>query len=386
MNSKSRILLSAALILCSVVPSGARASDAIASSPGSMSRISSVPGMGLSYPTIVSPPTADPGSTVPYSAQRPNGPEAPAQKRDTTDDDNAYPAPSKSSGRSSGIALIPRPPSIERGPAYDNWGQPYSTAYFKKKPRNLTITMLRRPEMKPDQFILRLAIQNLISGCPKLGNLPSKVDFKESSIEITLEDYTVDLRNMTRAPHYACHTRPYTPKADIVLSRDDIAAKGVKQIKLKVGQYTDSYDIDMTAQRIRLMPSSMQRSAPMFKPLKFGNILTPLTHWFYPEGTVILYVPGAKEGTDTKEALWAMAKSEGLEPIQEEFIDFKSPQADPRVYYFIDRKGTLSKNAGIASGVVAGTIPVKKIVYGLEKDEETTEDLQVIARLPSAYE
>src|ERR1044072_7047713 len=118
----------------------------------------------------------------------------------------------------------------------------------------------------------------------------------------------------------------------------------------------------MTAKRIRLMPSSMQRTAPMFKPVKFGSIVTPLTHWFYPEGTVILYVPGAKEGVDTKEAVWTMAKSESLQPIQDEFIDFKPPQADPRFYYFSDRKGTLSKNAGIASGVVAGTIPVKKMV------------------------
>jgi hypothetical protein len=383
MSSLSKIILPAvALILFNAVP-------AIAGSAGGFSqRIIASPDAGVSYPvapTIVTPAAAQPGQEVPFSTQTPSGSGTPPLVQPTSNQPAASSPAGGAQATSTGAAgakpAAPIPPPI----AYDGSGHPYSGQYFKKHSHSMTIALLRRPELKPGQFMLHLAVQYIVSGCPKMSKIPTTVNFKESAFEILLDDYTVDMRKLTPAPQYACHLRPYTPFADVILDKDDLVAKDIHQIKLKVGRYSDTYDIDLNAQRIRLAPSTMQRTPPMFQTVKVGGLSTPLTHWFYPAGTVILYVPGAKD-RDLSDAVAALAKEKGLEPMQDEFPDFKAPTARPQ-YYYIDRNGTLGKNHEIAEGaVVAGTVPAAKKLYGLEKDEQTTETLEVLARLPNSYE
>lgn len=383
MSSLSKIILpAAALILLNVIPAIAGNSG-----PGWASRLTATPNAGVSYPaapTIVTPATAPPGQEVPFSTQTPSGPGNPPVVQ-PAGNQSAGNSQTTSANTAGGAIAVAPPAPIPPPVAYDSSGHPYSGRYFKKHSHNMTIALLRRPELKPGQFMLHVAVQYVVSGCPKMSKIPTTVNFKESAVEILLDDYMVDMRKLTPAPQYGCHLRPYTPFADIILDKDDLVAKNIHQIKLKVGQYSDTYDIDLNAQRIRLAPSTMQRTPPMFHTVKVGGLSTPLTHWFYPAGTVILYVPGAKD-RDLSDAVSALAKEKGLEPMQNEFPDFQAPTTLSQ-YYYIDKNGTLAKSHDIAQGaVVAGTIPAAKNVYGLEKNEQVTENLQVLARLPNSYE
>ena len=81
-----------------------------------------------------------------------------------------------------------------------------------------------------------------------------------------------------------------------------------------------------------------------------------------------------------------MAKAQGLELLSEEWPDFRSPLVDQNQWYFVDKKGVVSKSPDINGGTVAGTVQITQIVYGLEKDEKQTKDIPVFARKPNSYE
>lgn len=387
---KSRVLLTAAAFVLLAAPS-VLAGESPYNPQGASSGISAMPGMGLSYPTIQAPTAAQPGAAVPYSAQKTLGEEVPAAAAQApgNNSQNVSTSTVKSATGTENQPTKSEKPIIEPPivvQQYDDNGEPYTDRYHKEHLPRMAMVMLRRPEFKPSQFILRLIPREGMTTCVKYSKIPSTIDFKEGAIEITLEDYTIDSRNLTLAPHYKCNLHPKNPTADVILDRDDLTAKSIKFLKLKVGQVTDTFDVDINQQRIRLKPNKMmQRTPPRFKTFALSNIRAPLTHWFYPEGTVILYVPDAK-GQNVTDQVITMAKSKGLEPINDAWPDFRSPLVNQDQWYFIDKKGAVAKSPDIIQGTVAGTVQITQTIYGLEKDEQQTKDIPVFARAPNSYE
>ncbi|HTK84699.1 MAG TPA: hypothetical protein VL625_06390 [Patescibacteria group bacterium] len=389
---KSRVLLSAAaFIVLAASPLPVFAGEAQYNPNNAAASVSGLPGMGLSYPTIQAPTAAQPGEAVPYSAQQTLGGEVPAAAAQAPQNNNAS-TPAAKTSQSDDTKTeksVTQPPVVVQ--EYDENGEPYTNRYHKEHTSRMAMVMLRRPELKPSQFVLRLTPRSLGTGCVRVSKIPSTVDFKEGAIEVTLDEFRIDGRGLTLAPEYNCDLHPKNPTADIVLDRDDLTSKGIKLLKLKTGQVkdgqiTDTFDVDINNERIRLKPDKMmQRTPPRFKTYQLSNIRAPLTHWFYPEGTVILYVPGAK-GEDVTSQVVSMAKAQGLEPLSDEWPDFRSPLIDQNQWYFVDKKGVVSKSPDINGGTVAGTVQITQIVYGLEKDEKQTKDIPVFARKPNSYE
>lgn len=397
---KSRVLLSAAaFVVLAASPAPVFAGETPYNPGGAAANVAGLPGMGLSYPpTIQTPTAAQPGEAVPYSAQQTLGGESPAaaaQAPQNNGQNAGAPAGAATQGNQGPTktekAVVQAPVVVQE---YDENGEPYSDMWYRKESLpHMAIVMLRRPEFKTGQFLLRLIPREGTTGCVKFSKIPSTVDFKEDAVDITLEDFRVDSRRLTLAPEYNCDLHPKNPTADIILDRDDLTAKGIKFLRLKishpgdkVGMTADTYDIDINKQRIRLKPDKlMQRTTLRFNPYQLSNIRTPLTHWFYPEGTVILYVPGAKDPNIADQVI-SMAKAKGLEPINDEWPDFYSPLASNDQWFFIDKKGAVTKNADINEGTVAGTVQISETIYGLEKDEKRTKDIPVFARKPNSYE
>ncbi len=270
---------------------------------------------------------------------------------------------------------------------YDEKGEPYSSQYFRKTPNRVSLSLQRWPGLQPGKFILHLSTENTVSGCPKLSDLAYETGFRAPYLDITIYDYVVDMRDHPGTKGSSCASGPRNPTADIVLDRDEMIAQGIKRVRFKLNDMADYYDVMIDRQHVWLKPG--QSEIPVvqrFRPQKISMIGNPLVHWFYPDKTVILYVPGATGDMDVRDAVMTLAKSNDLEPLENVMPDFSSPVKRPNYYYFIEKKAHLTKNVDIGSGLSVGTVPVEKTIYGLNGDEMAEGSVEVFANSPGLYE
>lgn len=278
-------------------------------------------------------------------------------------------------------------PAPKRSDYYDQEGQPYSSLYFKKRAATLGISLVRMDGLEPGQFVLRLTAGDAVSGCARLSNPAYEVKFQDIYMDVRVDEYIVDMRNQTGAPHYGCNQGVQVPTVEIPLSRDDLRSRNIQRIRFNNGPFIDYYDIRLDDHRIQLLPSESERPGmARYRPQKIANVRNPLIHWFYPANTVILYVPGAAGQTPgLRTNLDAMARGMGLEPLENQMPAFKSPLIQSNYYYYVDTKGRLNR-PGLSEGISIGNVNVTQAVYGMKGDEAITNDLQVFARRPGMYE
>lgn len=280
----------------------------------------------------------------------------------------------------------------------DAYGEPYSSKYYREQPSRVGLALMRHPDLPPGKFVIYLTTQNNITGCVKFGNLEHEAIFKQKTLEIIVESYTVDMRNLTKAPHYDCYQGIKNPSAKIVLDRDDIIDRGLEKVVFKTGRRGEEYDIKINDQFVRLMPAQRRASgSPLTKqaapaPRRFENlsisgVKNSLIHWFYPEGTMILTIPDAKPDQDTAAAMVDFMRKNNLTPIEDILPDFRQPTTTTQVYYVVDKKGTFAHQPQMKSGgMVIGAVEVEDTLYGLHHDYAAGEALTVMARLPGAYD
>lgn len=297
----------------------------------------------------------------------------------------AAPAPTAAPSASAPGTSTPVP---RRSDYYDQDGQSYGSLYFKKRASTLGIALIGMEGLDPGQFVLRLTAGDGVSGCARISNPAYEVTFQDIYMDVKVDEYVVDMRHQTGASHYACNQTYQLPTVQIPLSRDDLRNRKIQRIRFNNGPYIDYYDVYLDDHRVQLLPAESEiPGKARYRPQKINNVRNPLLHWFYPEGTVILYVPDASSSDkDVRASLDAMAASKGLEPLEKWIPEFQPPVLKAGYYYYVDKKGKMLRQSGLSDGVQIGTISVSRTYYGLRGDEAMNQDMQVIAKTPGMYE
>lgn len=274
------------------------------------------------------------------------------------------------------------------GPTLDDKGVPYSSQYWSGQPRSNVISLIRKPELTEDQFILRVTNPYAMSGCADLSNYGYSAEYKDVYLDIAIGNMTIDLRNQPRYGHFQCNKKTQVPVADIILNRQDLLDHETRQIRLHGETDANYYTITMSDDRVMILPDEGDAAlVQRFSPQNVPGRKTSLIYWFYPVGTVMLWVPGTENDSNTTEKLRAYAKEQGLIPLETIFPDFESPLTRTQYQYFVDTAGHYDENdPALANGKPVGMLSVDKTVFGLEKDEIVLDEKAVYAKLPGMYE
>ncbi len=269
-------------------------------------------------------------------------------------------------------------------PYYDSNGEPYSEKYYPQKPGPLNIALTRAPGLDAKSFMVRISVTQPLTTCAKLGKIATSTDFMAAALNIKIEDYIVDMRDMPQHPEYECNRAGQQPYAEIVLNADMLKEKGTKQIKFKTSNGMEAYDIALTDHYAQLFPAKKQDPATMrLKAQQVAYSKNPLKYWFYPAGTYILYAPDSSKGVDLRQEMDDFAKGRGLQPLENVIEGFKSPLKLNNAYYYVDGNGGADR---FEEGQKIGTVQTDIVVYGLEGDEMEHKNFAVYARKPGQYE
>jgi hypothetical protein len=236
------------------------------------------------------------------------------------------------------------------------------------------ISLRRDPALPPENFIISFTPLNAsLSGCPPLKNISQETSFESDTVIVTLDTLSVD---NTDFPYYKCNGKEMSPRADVVLNRDDLAEKQVKYMRLNSGPYRDTYDLTLTDESVTIARSEDFKSSGIMRQQTHYGVRDVMKLWFYPPGTVMLYAPG----TDTANPqvagkIYELAAARGLIPLEEIYPDFKSPLVKRDFHYYVD------KTEGTSEGTF-GTVNIDHTVYGLKADYPTYREIPVMAKLP----
>ena len=282
---------------------------------------------------------------------------------------------------------------------YDSEGQPYGKSYYKKNAPGLSVALVRQPELGPEFFVLRLSSTENYTGCPKFSALPFEVGFNGNTLTVKIGKYTVDMRNLTSAPHYDCDTTSKVPSAEIPLSREDLKSRAVKTVRLESESGSRTYNLELTDTHVRFVPGDAALPGESYyRDQKIPGRRSSLIYWFYPADTVILSAPAAKPEENVTAALDILATQKGYARLDIIYPDFKSPLADSRqAYYVREKKEPVKKPAKSKKKKDAviqpeptftegpfGVITVNRPVYRLDQTYDQPTTIDVVARKPSS--
>ncbi len=230
---------------------------------------------------------------------------------------------------------------------------PKSDAPYLLGNHGFLIEFVRKPDAKPNEATLRITQPISISGCLEISPLEAKIEQKHKSITVTVADAIVKVDNKPRYTQYGCKQSAGSVSTDITLNRDKMIEGAVNKIHLKSGGGNDQYDVHVDQNKISLftktrnamtgqvMASKDARGKFFFMPAKSSKRTDPLTHWFYPDNLVVVYVPNAQPGADLTDDIKAMAIGGGLTGAEIAIKGFQSPVKDHNTLYFIDNSNKL---------------------------------------------
>jgi len=290
------------------------------------------------------------------------------------------------------VMLAPTAPAQAQAQAlqqgyFDERGEAYGTKYYVERPQRLSVSLARDPALPEDNFILRIAVDHAMTGCPRMSNLESEIDYSDTHLNIWIKDYKVDMRNLPQYAHYECGQTQNAPAANLVFSKDDLINNNTQIIRMRVGQISDFYDVSINERRVSITPSQISgQQMQYYRPLRSAQVRNPLKRWFYPEGTVMLYAPDAAPTADIADAINNMARQQGLRALQEIYPDFTSPLVSGAYFYYVDEQGTIAEAARPYQGHRIGAITTQETIYGILDDEIVTRDIPVYAKKPGMYD
>lgn len=235
------------------------------------------------------------------------------------------------------------------------------------------IHFLRIPGERPTQTVLRIITPVAITGCLTMKNPTVKIQSYGQTMQLTLGETGIHLDRSVRYAHYQCDMHYKYAYVDVPLDRDQLIENGTKKITMKsaIGHLAD-IDLDVNEQR-------------MTATVKNGGDI--LTHWFYPENTVVLIAPMAKMDETTRADITEAAKAHGLVPLSDRIASFDTDAYSKNALFFVDRSDNLSKKIDAAGKpVIFDTISVPDTYSGPNGSYTQPANIDVFARLPGLYE
>jgi hypothetical protein len=174
---------------------------------------------------------------------------------------------------------------------------------------------------------------------------------------------------------------------DVVLDRDDLIKNNVNTVRLQMGRGIDIYDLSVNEERAIMTPSASTSGITSSSAAQnIPDVINAMTHWFYPENTLILWVPNADPKENLQPKLDEMADKMGLVPLDSIYPDFQSPLLSKNFYYYVDKKGGTAAKIAAGKPESIGTVTLLKSRYGLVADETVEDEAIVFARRPDIYE
>lgn len=253
------------------------------------------------------------------------------------------------------------------------------------------ITLLRDHTVPGSKsVILRIFSPGSVTGCIDLT--PPRITIAERGpvMRLELEEASLNIDGSARAPHYECGGITSQPHADLILDMAQLEADKTERITLgskTIGQFA-TIELDGNDNRLILHIKTKDLTT-VGLPLNASS--TVLTHWFYPENTVILHVPGIDEEQSEEElhrAVTRFARRNRLIPLEHVLPAFTRPaHAPPGQFYFTDPTQIFYKRLIHSQDQLsAGQIELTESFfssYGLEKRPVTK---TVFAKRPGALD
>ncbi|GEM_PF-2272947 len=288
----------------------------------------------------------------------------------------------------SGQNILPNSDRYGSGFDLDPNGVPYSSKYWEGLPGDNVIALVRKPELTEDQFILRITDRNAITGCAEISDYGFETEYRDIYLDINILGLTVDMRDQPKYAHFQCNQHMQIPTADIVMNRQDLVKNETQQIRMHNENDTNYYNVKLYDNRVMILPDPSDVTVTRrFKPHGMPGKYTSLVYWFYPLGTIMLWVPGEEATPEIIGWLRAFAQEKGLTPLETVYKDFESPMTSKKYQYFVDTAGTMTGNdPGLVDGKPIGAIATTKRIYGLYQDEYEPAEMVVYAKTPGMYE
>lgn len=257
--------------------------------------------------------------------------------------------------------------------------------FLPSTPKQTEISFVRKEDLAPGQFALRVAFPVATSGCSQFNNPYYQTTTQPPLMTVNIEPPVLVNKSRARYAHYECDTSMRTPYADIYFSKEHILSNGITTIALQDDMYKLRKDfiLNMNESFVEFVPASdHDRLLNVFRPQNLTYKIDAMKHWFYPDNTVVLYVPMAENDSDLHQEIHSFARSKALVPLEDKLAGFRKPITKPNHFYFVaNRDMDIAKN-----GYKLGTIKTTKTEYGLIENETVETQLDVFARKPGLYE
>jgi hypothetical protein len=233
--------------------------------------------------------------------------------------------------------------------------------------------------------------------CIKVSDFSHIEEYKDNKLTVTLTGIKYYQEDLPQDPHLKCNGNILQPKAEILITKENIENNNINQLVLKAGDaFSSNYKMNITDNYIMLEaptpgdPSSTANApnfSGIFTAAKPYGTRNSMKLWLYPEDTLILYMPGdSVESESIKNKLDSLAQKHGLEPLENHIEGFTSPLFDKHQYYYVDTKGNAASKIRENGPDLLDILHADTISYELEGDIPALKEVKVYARTPGRTE
>ena len=251
------------------------------------------------------------------------------------------------------------------------------------------VGFVRKPGSTADDLNMVIASPGSITGCLEMDNPTVKTVKVGTAMRLEITDGFIDVdRNTVRYFHYECKPGTSTSHMNITLSKEQLREDGIEKLTIVSEEIGAFNDITLDIQDTHVTITSEVRDLS-----QFGLPIPPtpgseITYWNFPENTISLFSSDADLHDDeAMKAARALARKQGLTPLDEIISGFKPNHMYDDKLYVVDVEGRFNENLKEQNDVFAlGTIQQPELYFGPQGAYNKPVEKTVYARRPGLYE
>lgn len=248
--------------------------------------------------------------------------------------------------------------------------------------------MLRKPQASPDDLNLYISSPGTITGCLSKESASIQTVKIGPALQIRIKEGQTDIdRETVRYYHYECKPETGMVEMHLTLSKDRLIKDKITKLTLfseAVGPFNDIM-LDIHSDRIEVSSKLVDLS-------RFGipaqTSSQTLTHWLYPENTMILYSSAVDLTHEkTRSNVLRLARRLGLTPLDELIPAFKKEIRHNDKMLVVDTSGRFKDRlTDQRDTFVLGKIRQSETYFGANGPYEKAIEQTIYARMPGIYE